>query len=242
MGLADRADQRTVGTLSTLDGADNVGLLSIANAAGCAATVERVRFTRGKYRGFYKEGNGDLTLDTCEIVANGRTQTATSGRGAYFTGSSATVTATNCAFVGNLGTVVASDSPAGGAIYAGSLRRLVIDGTTFLSNGVPLEVGSSGHGSYSCYNGHSGAAIYATTAPVTARNCTFRGKGYIDETTGIQTATYQHTTSPALDAGDPLSPCGREPSPNGRCVNLGFYGNTPWATFSKGVGLMIILK
>ena len=36
----------------------------------------------------------------------------------------------------------------------------------------------------------------------------------------------------ALGAGDPASDCANEPQPNGHRVNLGFYGNTPYATMS----------
>ena len=34
---------------------------------------------------------------------------------------------------------------------------------------------------------------------------------------------------PSIDAGDPADPFEMEPSPNGGRVNLGAYGNTPWA-------------
>ena len=47
--------------------------------------------------------------------------------------------------------------------------------------------------------------------------------------------------SPAIDGGDPSSAFKREPSPNGRRVNLGAYGNTPWATKSPG-GLVFFLR
>lgn len=40
-------------------------------------------------------------------------------------------------------------------------------------------------------------------------------------------------TSPAIDAGDPASPFERETAPNGRRVNLGAFGNTPWASRSS---------
>ena len=34
-------------------------------------------------------------------------------------------------------------------------------------------------------------------------------------------------TSPCIDAGDPMSPIGLEPFPNGGFVNMGAYGGTP---------------
>jgi len=39
-------------------------------------------------------------------------------------------------------------------------------------------------------------------------------------------------TSPCVDAGDPASPVGDEPAPNGSRVNLGAYGGTPHASKS----------
>ncbi len=38
--------------------------------------------------------------------------------------------------------------------------------------------------------------------------------------------------SPCIDSGDPGMPYANEPSPNGGRINLGAYGNTPWATIS----------
>lgn len=48
--------------------------------------------------------------------------------------------------------------------------------------------------------------------------------------------------SPALDAGDPRSSYANEAKPNGLRVNLGFYGNTPYATLSPPTGFMVILR
>ena len=44
--------------------------------------------------------------------------------------------------------------------------------------------------------------------------------------------------SPAVDAGDPASAFHLEPRPNGGRVNLGAYGNTPWASRTPGQGLL----
>ena len=66
------------------------------------------------------------------------------------------------------------------------------------------------------------------------------GRGYYDEKTGALVKEYlqkygEH--SPAIDAGDPASDYRLEPKilgvgGNGKRVNLGAYGNTPWATMS----------
>jgi hypothetical protein len=40
-------------------------------------------------------------------------------------------------------------------------------------------------------------------------------------------------TSPAIDAGDPASPVGYEPAPNGKVVNMGAYGGTTEASLGR---------
>ena len=70
------------------------------------------------------------------------------------------------------------------------------------------------------------------------------GTGYRDEVTKEVVQTYvkrKRSDSPAIDAGDPASDCRKETKPCGCRVNLGFYGNTPWATMSKG-GTMIFVR
>ena len=95
-------------------------------------------------------------------------------------------------------------------------------------------------------NGWSGSShnMYykpADIGEVAAFNVHLRGRnGYLDEKTG-KVVRFGGRTSPAIDAGDPESIYENEPSPNGHQVNLGAYGNTPWATMSKG-GTLILVK
>jgi len=44
--------------------------------------------------------------------------------------------------------------------------------------------------------------------------------------------TKDEVTSPCIDAGDPMSPIGREPFPNGGIINMGAYGGTEEASKS----------
>ena len=72
-----------------------------------------------------------------------------------------------------------------------------------------------------------------------------RGRaGYVDETRGVRVCAYG-AQSRAIDAGDPASDWSREPSKSwgypGRRVNLGFYGNTPYATATPYQGLVIYI-
>ncbi|MBN2270940.1 MAG: right-handed parallel beta-helix repeat-containing protein [Sedimentisphaerales bacterium] len=47
-----------------------------------------------------------------------------------------------------------------------------------------------------------------------------------------QTWIYDDVTSPCIDAGDPMSPIGAEPFPNGGIINMGAYGGTSKASKS----------
>ena len=84
----------------------------------------------------------------------------------------------------------------------------------------------------------------ATLARVMAIDVHLRGgSGYVDETTGETVKDWtrkRYGNSPAIDAGDPAVKC-VEPHPNGCRINLGFYGNTPWATMSD-TGLLLFVR
>ena len=73
------------------------------------------------------------------------------------------------------------------------------------------------------------------------------GVGYFDEKTGELVDEYCRAgQSPAIDAGDPESDYRGEPNCkygyHGKRVNLGAYGNTPWATMSPKPGIYIYLR
>jgi len=61
-----------------------------------------------------------------------------------------------------------------------------------------------------------------------------------NETTGARLVF--RGRSPAIDAGDPAADYTSEPPPNGRRLNLGFYGGTPWATRTAFGGMCIIIR
>ena len=62
--------------------------------------------------------------------------------------------------------------------------------------------------------------------------------GRLARSTGCKT---RHDRSKAIDMGDPASAWANEPEPNGGRVNLGAYGNTPWATLSP-YGFLLMVK
>lgn len=73
-----------------------------------------------------------------------------------------------------------------------------------------------------------------------------RGRaGYVDEATGERVKRLGKVESPAIDAGDPSADCANEPVVEGATprLNLGFYGNTPWATGAYiPAGLMLFVR
>jgi hypothetical protein len=73
------------------------------------------------------------------------------------------------------------------------------------------------------------------------------GRGYFDEKTGELVAEYLRVEqSPAIDAGDPASDFRNEPNCkigyHGKRVNLGGYGNTPWATMTTKPGFYLLVR
>lgn len=67
------------------------------------------------------------------------------------------------------------------------------------------------------------------------------GNGYCDEVTGRH-VSFGGKSSPAIDRGDPATDYSREPTPNGGRVNMGAYGNTPYATATRPSGMTIRIR
>ena len=90
----------------------------------------------------------------------------------------------------------------------------------------------------------AGRAYYKANTDYRTFNCHLRGKrGYTDEFDGQLYQDRTVKTNIAVDAGDPKSDYSGEPAgANGRRVNLGFYGNTPYATRSASIGFMLFVK
>lgn len=88
----------------------------------------------------------------------------------------------------------------------------------------------------------AGAAISAINAHLRG------GRGYFDERTNRLNATYKskNASSPAIDAGASASDYAQEPDTSdgwhGRRINIGFYGNTPWATLTPFNGSALYLR
>ena len=73
------------------------------------------------------------------------------------------------------------------------------------------------------------------------------GRGYFDEKNGNLVLDYVHPdVSPAIDRGNPSSSYLGEPDCiqgwHGKRVNMGYYGNTPWATMTQLSGSAYYLR
>ena len=186
-GVENDESERVAGAVTTLDGANAYRAFYFANSN--PVFFERLLFTHGSKKSdggqVYKSGAGDVTFTDCIFKDNLWTGFPLSGLACYFTGSSsATVSITNCLFDSNRVSDLGSNgSGHGRVIYAQSLRRLAIDGCTFVSNGCDLAagVGFNSAGRDRC----NGSVICASGAPVTVRNCEFRAnRGVIRTDTG----------------------------------------------------------
>lgn len=123
------------------------------------------------------------------------------------------------------GTVTASNILYGDPLLVYSRDAFATDGNVSLIHGI--------------YNSN-GSGISSVLANANAH---LRGRpGYTDENTGLFVRGSGLVRSPAIDAGKPGYDYSLEPVSNGRRVNLGFYGNTPWATMSARYGLSVIVR
>ena len=175
-GLENTPEDRAPGARTVLDGTNTVGtVLSVGNAQ--PLTFDGFDFVNGKSRGFYKSGDGAITLLNCGFRNNGATVTATSGRGAYLTCSTAaaaTAVISNCVFEGNVQNEGGGNTAGSGlGLYVEKLASLTMDDTLFVTNGAAPTAGTSS--SSVGRDGFYGSALYSSGVPVTARNCQFRG-------------------------------------------------------------------
>ena len=193
-------------------------------------------------------GNGGSGVIRCVTYENSATATGVSNE------------FENCTFAYNAGTVVGEaynankpmDNKFHNCIFWGNTTDIALNKATYSvevewsllkSTNVTVSAGSVSFGAGIITNDPQ----FVTTAEEAAAkksgiNVHLRGGlGYVDEKNPgkIETRYRFRGRSPAIDAGDPAMEC-VEPTPNGRRVNLGAYGNTPWATMSKGGTLIFV--
>jgi len=189
------------------------------------------------------------TIVNCLIVGNRATDAG--GAVVYCTDSNAVLM--NCTIADNY------TGPMGAALYLRSSRLLVADSIVW--NGTPNQIISEGARTssirYCCVAGGwpglgniAGDPLFAgagswvdggspgvTVTPDHPDAMFVMGDYHLQSAAGRWDAAPRQwvqdaTTSPCIDAGDPASPAGDEPVPNGGIIDMGVYGGTAEASRS----------
>ena len=167
-GTETHPDERAAGAMSTFDGQVANVVMTINNTA--PVVLDGLRIFNGQ-RGIVKTGAGDLSILNCEIVGNHTSANGQNGIGLSLTGTAdAKLVVSNCVVSGNYGT--AANIGNGQGLYVATFGSVVIEDTTFLTNGIAWtgkDFWNEGR------NGQAGAALYINNAATTVKGCTFRG-------------------------------------------------------------------
>ena len=182
-GSEDSAAERAKGARTTIDGQRKYKTFEFSSAAGNPVTIEGFLLRQSLLQAIRKTGAGDIVVRDCDFYSNNWNEWSTytdssQGSAAYIVGSAGTTvaTVTNC--------VVAGGRHVGGhandgryisrmGLYFQDLGRAHVDGCLFLTNGV--APGAADLGTAVASQSAGGVAIAAVAAPLTARNCEFRG-------------------------------------------------------------------
>ena len=168
--ICNEPESRAEGKMTTFDAQKLFNAFSIKNASHPVA-VERMVFTRSKEQGVVKSGDGDIAFTNCTFISNARGRSAAlDGGGLYVAGGAekTKVFLSNCRIFDN-GSTGNYNAGYGCGAYFKDCLRVTLDNTLFVSNGIAIRGPGGGDGSDKLL----GSALYAITAPLTARNCLF---------------------------------------------------------------------
>lgn len=159
---------------------------------------------------------------------------------------SSNTTVENCTFAGNGGAGIMLESRIWGmcqfavrnSVFYSNLSAIrSYDGLTSVQSSYCDMFGSKGAELDNVRNytqGEGNIAVDPQFVNPAAGNYRLKAEaGHFDDASARWIA--DAVTSPCVDAGDPATPCDKEPYPNGRRINMGADGNTQFA--SKGMGL-----
>jgi len=186
--------------------------------------------------GMYNNG-GSPTVTNCTFSRNYAWQ---GGGMVNFYFSSATVT--NCTFSGNAAGWVGGMYTAGRS--SSTLSNCILWGNSALSESeiygsqIYNDSGSSATVRYSDIQGGWPGEGNIDVDPLFAdpNNGDYHLKSEAGRwDSNGETWVMDDVTSPCIDAGDPAADYSREPLPNGLCINMGAYGNTPEASKSPSL-------
>jgi hypothetical protein len=184
------------------------------------ATIINCTFTgnSARYGGGISNTGSSPTVVNCIFTRN-----EANGRGGGFGSWTGNPTVINCTFVEN-----SAGGVSGGLGDAGGSRTTVSNcifwGNTANSS---TQIGGGSVVTYSCVQGGMSGEGNIDVDPRFAdpQNGDFRLKSQAGRWDPLSESWAQDdVTSPCIDAGDPMSPIGLEPFPNGGFINMGAYG------------------
>jgi beta propeller repeat protein/parallel beta-helix repeat protein len=224
----------------TITGAGR-GIYATNNAA---PTIEKCTVTANTGAGVELYSGGNPTLTNCTIVANGGSgmemRPRKAGRYTYYN----RPILTNCIVAANSGHGLLRGIPTiTNCTIAANLNSGIQDSFLTVTNSIVY------------FNAGGAAQIAGSTGTVTYSDVqdSYPGAGNIDAdplfadlpggdyhlksqagrwNPAGETWITDDVTSPCIDAGDPASPTGLEPEPNGSVINAGAYGGTAQASKS----------
>ncbi len=201
----------------------------IRNHSSSNATIINCTFTgnSARYGGGISNTGSSPTVVNCIFTRN-----EANGRGGGFNSWMGNPTVINCTFVEN------STVQDGGGLLAAGGSRTTVSNCIFWGNTANSSTQISGTAvvTYSCVQDGMSGEGNMDTDPRFAdpQNGDYRLKSQGGRWDSISEGwTQDDVTSPCIDAGDPLSPIGPEPFPNGGFINMGAYGGTAQASKSS---------
>jgi len=181
--------------------------------------------------------SSNSTISHCLFTGN----SATSTGGTISCENSSAPTVTNCTFYGNSSPL----GPSGGLNCNGSSP--IIKNCIFWNNlpdelkiysGQPTITYSNVRGSYTGKGNINSDPLFANPSAGDFHLKSAGGRWDPTAQNGLGGWVIDTETSPCLDAGDPNSPCTQEPAADGQIIDMGHYGNTPYASKSPGKVLL----
>ena len=166
--MDDTADAREAGAVSTIFGDKEKGFAPFVLQNGHEVSVERVVFAQAPGRGFVKTGAGNLVITDCAFTNNARGAGAAlegAGLSVVGTANATTVTVSRCAFLDN-GSTGTYNMGYGQGAYFKNCALVSLEDCVFDKNGRKSGTDAKDT-SY-------GIALYAYSAPLTAKRCAFR--------------------------------------------------------------------
>jgi len=219
-----------------IDSGDRLEGFTVLNAfeggirAWGSFTIDRCVISDGSESGIVCSGVGDQFIANCLILGNG-----SYGIQWMSTGQPDIAEITNCTIAKNLGGGIYSvgagrsgpfslKSSVANSILWGNLGRQIIE---YVENDVTVTYSNIEGG----WPGEGNIDLPPLFADPNKNDYHLKSQsGRWDEVT--QSWIQDDVTSPCIDAGDPASPIGSEPFPNGGIVNIGAYGGTEEASKS----------